>query len=96
MLELPQLLERHKYDVCKIVMLVFILQGLFMTDNSSVDAAASWVLDNQHLPDIDEPFKVWRLQAVSLSEGIVISSHMYKVLYSRVPEELLPSICTKL
>ena len=34
------------------------LQALFMTDNSSVDAAASWVLDNQHLPDIDEPFKV--------------------------------------
>ena len=33
-------------------------QALFMTDNSSVDAAASWVLDNQHLPDIDEPFKV--------------------------------------
>jgi len=29
-----------------------------MTDNSSVDAAASWVLDNQHLPEIDEPFKV--------------------------------------
>ena len=29
-----------------------------MTDNSSVDAAASWVLDNQHSPDIDEPFKV--------------------------------------
>ena len=29
-----------------------------MTDNSSVDAAASWVLDNQDLPEIDEPFKV--------------------------------------
>jgi len=29
-----------------------------MTDNISVDAAASWVLDNQHLPDIDKPFKV--------------------------------------
>ena len=29
-----------------------------MTDNSSVDAAASWVLDNQELPDLDEPFKV--------------------------------------
>ena len=37
---------------------MYLLQGLFMTDNSSVDAAASWVLDNQHLPDIDEPFKV--------------------------------------
>ncbi|KAJ7388337.1 hypothetical protein OS493_038276 [Desmophyllum pertusum] len=29
-----------------------------MTDNSSVDAAASWVLDNQHLPDIDQPFQL--------------------------------------
>jgi len=29
-----------------------------MTDNSSVDAAASWVLDNQDRPEIDEPFKV--------------------------------------
>jgi len=29
-----------------------------MTDNTSVDAAASWVLDNQHLEDLDEPFKV--------------------------------------
>ena len=29
-----------------------------MTDNISVDAAASWVLDNQHLPDINDPFKV--------------------------------------
>lgn len=29
-----------------------------MTDNSSVDAAASWVLDNQDLPGLDEPFKV--------------------------------------
>lgn len=28
-----------------------------MTDNSSVDAAASWVLDNQDLPGLDEPFK---------------------------------------
>jgi len=34
-----------------------VFQALFMTDNSSVDAAASWVLDNQHLPDLDEPFK---------------------------------------
>lgn len=33
-------------------------KGLFMTDNCSVDAAASWVLDNQDLPDIDQPFKV--------------------------------------
>ncbi|XP_068704994.1 probable peptidyl-tRNA hydrolase 2 [Montipora capricornis] len=32
-------------------------KALFMTDNSSVDAAASWVLDNQELPDLDEPFK---------------------------------------
>ena len=29
-----------------------------MTDNTSVDAAASWVLDNQHLEGLDEPFKV--------------------------------------
>lgn len=29
-----------------------------MTDNSTVDAAASWVLDNQDMPNLDEPFKV--------------------------------------
>ena len=29
-----------------------------MTDNISVDAAASWVLDHQNLPDLDEPLKV--------------------------------------
>ena len=39
-------------------LLFYFLQALFMTDNSSVDVAASWVLDNQDLPDLDEPFKV--------------------------------------
>lgn len=32
-------------------------KGLYMTDNSTVDAAASWVLDNQDMPNLDEPFK---------------------------------------
>lgn len=48
-----------------------VFQALFMTDNSSVDAAASWVLDNQHLPDLDEPFKVL-VQAL-----VILLCHLY-------------------
>ena len=40
-----------------------------MTDNSSVDAAASWVLDNQELPDLDEPFKVCVSSQFNIDEG---------------------------
>ena len=61
-----QLLRKCYGIIRKVPFLVFILQALFMTDNSSVDAAASWVLDNQHLPDIDEPFKVGSLLTITI------------------------------
>lgn len=64
----PRLRKKSKYDGPNQEFLQMLMnlgisrnaaeKGLFMTDNSSVDAAASWVLDNQHLPEIDEPFKV--------------------------------------
>jgi hypothetical protein len=33
-------------------------QGLYHTQNRSVDEAASWILNNSHIKDIDEPLKV--------------------------------------